>query len=280
MILAAISLNTFGQYILNGDFEVNNSEPGVNQMNMDNAPFNVMVSDCFSFALPYPYANLDLITTAEWGGLAQSGDWFIGLGSTDRLSLKLSAPLVVSETYQLSWYERASADFCMGPVGIGLSTTPTATEEYLYNSPYFPEIGIWKLRQFQFIAPVAATYITVRLYSFEGCWINVDDFCLSSDLSCAAPSAISMPNVFTPSGDGSNDRFVPIRRSEITGGQLEIYNRWGDLIFNTDDLDNGWDGTANGKSSPDGTYFYRMSYTTVFNENGSTQGWVTLLGSH
>ncbi len=141
-------------------------------------------------------------------------------------------------------------------------------------------MDVWKLRQFQFIAPVAATYITVRLYGFEGCWINVDDFCLSPDLTCAAPSTVSMPNVFTPNGDGSNDHLIPFGKSEITGGQLDVYNRWGELVFSTDDLDQGWDGTAHGKPCPDGSYFYRVQYSTVFGENGSTQGWATLLTGH
>ncbi len=269
------------QYILNGDFEINNAIVGTDELQLTNSQFNLFVPDCFSYGQP-SLANLDLMSTEGWwgGGLAFSGHWFVGMTLPDRLSLKLSNPLVPGHVYQLSWYDRASVNFCAGPVGIGLSTTPMVTEVYVYTSPYSPEIGIWKLRQFQFTATIPASYITVSQYSFEDCWVQIDDFCLSADLSCAEPAAIRMPNVFTPNGDGSNDLFIPFGRHEITAGQLEVYNRYGDLVFSTDDLDQGWDGTANGKSSPDGTYFYRMSYTTVFNENGSTQGWVTLLGSH
>lgn len=150
---------------------------------------------------------------------------------------------------------------------------------YVYNSPFWPVVGVWKLRQFQFTASIPATYITVRLSSFEGCWEHVDDFCLSADLSCATPTTIRMPNVFTPNGDGSNDRLVPFGQGELTAGQMEVYNRWGGLVFSTDDLNQGWDGTTDGKPCPDGVYFYRVQYSTVFGEDGSTQGSVTLVGS-
>ncbi len=65
------------------------------------------------------------------------------------------------------------------------------------------------------------------------------------------PGVIEMPNVFSPNGDGRNDRFTP-RETDGVRGTMEIYNRWGQLIFTTQNLGQGW----SGKDAPDGTYFY------------------------
>lgn len=279
LALCALSMGCTAQYILNGDFEINNATQGTDEMNMDNAAFNAMVPDCFSFAPPFPYANLDLITTPTWGGPAWSGDWFIGLDYTDRLSMQLSGSLLVGQSYQLSFYDRGYPGACVGPITIGLAMGPSTSGTLIYNAPNSPVIGAWKLRVFSFVAPIAANYITMRMFSNDGCWEHIDDFCLSIDQSCAIPAVIEMPNVFTPNADGLNDRFVPIGLSEVLKGSMEIYNRWGELIFTTDDLNSGWDGTAKEHKCTDGVYFYRIAYTTAFGMNGSTQGSTTLLSN-
>lgn len=65
------------------------------------------------------------------------------------------------------------------------------------------------------------------------------------------PGEIELPNVFSPNGDGRNDRFIPIDYKGAPG-VMTIYNRWGQVIFTTRALAQGWDG----KGVPDGTYFY------------------------
>jgi gliding motility-associated-like protein len=67
--------------------------------------------------------------------------------------------------------------------------------------------------------------------------------------------AIEMPNVFSPNGDGHNDRFIPL---DYTGAPclLEIYNRWGQKVFSTTALAQGWDGHTEGGEVPGGTYYY------------------------
>jgi gliding motility-associated-like protein len=62
---------------------------------------------------------------------------------------------------------------------------------------------------------------------------------------------IEMPNVFSPNGDGHNDRFTPLEPRGASG-LLEIYNRWGQLVFSTRALTQGWPGS----DVPDGTYYY------------------------
>ncbi len=69
------------------------------------------------------------------------------------------------------------------------------------------------------------------------------------------------PNIFTPNGDHINDVFeIPCLVG--LGNQLLIFNRWGDLIYETDNYQNDWDGTHRGIAVPDGTYFYILKNNT------------------
>ncbi|MBX2972419.1 MAG: gliding motility-associated C-terminal domain-containing protein [Flavobacteriales bacterium] len=66
---------------------------------------------------------------------------------------------------------------------------------------------------------------------------------------------IEMPNVFSPNADGRNDQFRPLRISGMQG-TLEIYNRWGQVVFSTSQVDAGWDGRIEGSPAYEGTYYY------------------------
>jgi gliding motility-associated-like protein len=67
-----------------------------------------------------------------------------------------------------------------------------------------------------------------------------------------------LPNVFTPNGDGRNDLFVPRGLCFVERVDLQIFNRWGQLVFQTEDPAINWDGNnLNGENLPAGTYFYK-----------------------
>ena len=70
-----------------------------------------------------------------------------------------------------------------------------------------------------------------------------------------------LPNAFTPNGDGLNDTFGPIPRYDyVKKYHLSIYNRWGQRIYETTDINKGWDGTYKGSPSQAGAYVYRIVY--------------------
>lgn len=70
---------------------------------------------------------------------------------------------------------------------------------------------------------------------------------------------IYIPNAFTPNGDGKNDLFNA--QSEILEEfELLIYNRWGNLIFETNSLTNSWNGTVNGNPQGQDVYVYKLRY--------------------
>jgi len=79
-----------------------------------------------------------------------------------------------------------------------------------------------------------------------------------------------LPNAFSPNGDGLNDIFIPVRRYDMVKKyHLMIFNRWGQQIFETQNIDQGWDGTYQGKPSPYGTYVYKIIYTAYPNYDES-----------
>jgi gliding motility-associated-like protein len=88
----------------------------------------------------------------------------------------------------------------------------------------------------------------------------------SNILEVIYPSKVVFPNAFSPNGDGINDIFT-FKSRYITSTTMKIYNRWGELVFQTSDADQGWDGTVNGKAAPLGTYIH---YTQLTDDMGIT----------
>jgi gliding motility-associated-like protein len=88
-----------------------------------------------------------------------------------------------------------------------------------------------------------------------------------------------VPNAFTPNGDNFNDvmeTFLPddCRLQEYT---VEIFNRWGELVFLSSSPDQLWNGTLNGERVPPGVYVYRIQYRTEGGNSTVRKGSVTLL---
>lgn len=93
-------------------------------------------------------------------------------------------------------------------------------------------------------------------------------------------SQFEIPNVFTPNGDGINDWFE-IKGSRIVAIEMRIYNRWGEQLFFSNQLNHGWNGRTNvGQEVAAGTYFYEVVLDVVENEQTVTKklaGSLTLL---
>ncbi|MEQ8625931.1 MAG: gliding motility-associated C-terminal domain-containing protein [Vicingaceae bacterium] len=85
----------------------------------------------------------------------------------------------------------------------------------------------------------------------------------------------SVPNVFTPNGDGTND-FFTINGKGITNTNIKIYNRWGELIFNGENQ--SWDGSSyNGQLVAAGTYFYIINFLQLGRSIEEIKGSVSLI---
>lgn len=100
---------------------------------------------------------------------------------------------------------------------------------------------------------------------------------LTNDLGCTDTANLTLiieedivfyvPNAFTPEGDEFNPVFQPIMTSGIdpTSYTLQIFNRWGALVFETNDINDFWDGTFKGEICPDGTYTWKIRFGSKYN---------------
>ncbi len=86
-----------------------------------------------------------------------------------------------------------------------------------------------------------------------------------------------LPSAFSPNGDGINDLFRPIAYGAIAGYLMNIYNRWGEMIYQVRSESKGWDGTHNGIIVDGGVYYYRCSYDCLLKGNAILKGEVTLI---
>lgn len=111
---------------------------------------------------------------------------------------------------------------------------------------------------------------------------------LTNDFGCTVSESveikkdcyIDIPNAFTPNGDGVNDYFFPrqLMAAKLTGFRMSIYNRWGQLIFETSNTNGrGWDGRFNGKEQPAGVYIYRVAVVLDNRRQEQYEGNVTLI---
>jgi gliding motility-associated-like protein len=101
----------------------------------------------------------------------------------------------------------------------------------------------------------------------------------TSNSDCATQTPrLFMPNAFTPNGDDKNEFFGP---ESVFIDQMPyemfIYNRWGEEIFYTTDVFEGWDGTVEGKDAPMATYLFYVRYTNLDGETIEEQGTFQLI---
>ena len=88
-----------------------------------------------------------------------------------------------------------------------------------------------------------------------------------------------IPNAFTPNGDGRNETFFdPGYATNVQSLTMNIYNRWGQLVYTTDNLSKTWDGVdSKGNLSPQGVYVYALKVTTYSGKHYDYTGSVSLI---
>ena len=90
--------------------------------------------------------------------------------------------------------------------------------------------------------------------------------------------AIYVPNTFTPNGDGINDGWFA-KGVGVSKYNVQVFDRWGHVIFETNDMDNAWDGRTKNSDGPikQDVYVWRVVLTDVFNKDHELTGTVALL---
>lgn len=123
------------------------------------------------------------------------------------------------------------------------------------------------------LQPIAAPTFNTTYYVV----ITDENGCLAIDsVTVWVDIDFNVPNAFTPNDDGLNDEFN-IQTEMLISYYIAIYNRWGDLVFTSDDINDGWDGTLNGVLQEIGTYMYVIESVTTLNTPITKTGTLTLL---
>lgn len=114
---------------------------------------------------------------------------------------------------------------------------------------------------------------TVKVTEANGC-IGMDSISIKAIPN--SQSSFTMPNAFTPNGDGRNDCFGVQHWGDVTLKEFTVFNRWGQKVFSTTNPLQCWDGRINGNYCESGTYVYKIQATTGCGEV-VRQGTVTII---
>ena len=111
--------------------------------------------------------------------------------------------------------------------------------------------------------------------SKNGC---IDSLIIEDAILVDTMSQVYMPNAFTPNGDGLNDEFKPLGYGySDLDYTLQIFNRWGEKIFESNDFNEGWNGSFRNQLCSQGIYVYRLAVKLASNETKYMEGKLTLI---
>lgn len=146
-----------------------------------------------------------------------------------------------------------------------ISARGTGTLTWIYGEgiacPGCPETQVF---------PERSGCYRIEAVNAEGCKAS-DEVCLE----ITSDYAVYIPNSFTPNGDGLNDSFL-VFGTGISATSLQIFNRWGELIFSSQDPLQGWDGSYKGSLCETGTYTFVFKYTGLNRKKHTKAGSIYL----
>lgn len=198
--------------------------------------------------------------TVSWSGGSSSGSQVSGLMAGEySVDIVDASGCSVSRTFEVTQPSALELDLesttaCM--------SEPTATAFVLATGGLAPYTYLWEPvnKEGSEVEELTPGDYRVTVTDANGCSI-------SSVLQVTGHRPrVSMPNVFSPNGDGQNDNFSPVFEcSEALIFEMQIYNRWGQLIFRTTNPRIGWAGDYQNEALAAGVYTYQVRYSGVLN---------------
>ncbi len=138
-------------------------------------------------------------------------------------------------------------------------------EEYSYD--WFPQTGLSCAScPNPTVTPDTSMIYTIMVTNVEsGCFTEVT--MQVRELTSCPEDLIFMPNIFSPNGDGSNDEFKMFSSNIFEIDYLRIFDRWGALVWESTDANEGWDGTYRGKPVNPGVYIYALEAPCILDDS-------------
>jgi gliding motility-associated-like protein len=194
--------------------------------------------------LPYTYLWSGGQTTSSISGLLP-GTYTVTVTEGTGCVITDSVAVVVGP---LNLSFTVASDTCNRKKGTATVTASGGTAPYAY---------LWSNGETtsQILSLAPQTY-SVVITDAAGC-TGSDTVSVSNMLTA---ECVFVPNAFSPNGDGQHDLWVIDNISFYDVVKVEVYNRWGNLVYESSDYQNDWDGTRNGKKLPGGVYFYIIDF--------------------
>ncbi len=119
--------------------------------------------------------------------------------------------------------------------------------------------------------PLVTTTYTLKITNAQSC-TNTSNVTIQVIPYCVKPL-----NAFTPNNDGFNDNWFITNGNCLIKASVQVYNRYGSKVFESEDYKNDWGGTFKGKALPDGTYYYVIKYDLINSTSVLKKGNVTIM---
>jgi gliding motility-associated-like protein len=214
--------------------------------------------------------------------------WTPGLYLDDSISSMPWVHPITSQDYRLVTYSQFG---CRDTLDVSITVHPAAVldlgdsatiypgDSYQINPQtnciyfqWYPPLGLSNVNLSNPVAnPDVNTTYYVQATTESGCKIN-DSFRVHVDPT----STVAIPNAFSP-GASVNSRFYVIRQGIVSLNYFHIFDRWGNMVYDSKNIDDGWDGTYKGKPQPFGVYVYEFEAVNVNGAVFKRHGNVTLI---
>lgn len=216
----------------------------------DNGDTAVGPDASYSYAPPGGLKNVILVTTSNLG----CTDTIVKQVNIDSIDVFAGNDTFIVKNYDFSFRGSGATYYEWTP------TTYLSDPSIPNPSAKFPEPGVY-------------TYY-LRGTTPNGCE-DIDTIVIN----VVDRPQMFLPNAFSPNGDGLNDVFAPSFVGYALINTLEVFNRYGQLVYKSSMNNNpGWDGTFRGRDCDVGVYYYRITFTDPYNpDRHSLTGDVTLL---
>ncbi|ULQ55083.1 gliding motility-associated C-terminal domain-containing protein [Flavihumibacter rivuli] len=116
----------------------------------------------------------------------------------------------------------------------------------------------------------------LEVFDNKGCLVE-DSTVVINLLELPECDNLYLPNAFTPNNDGKNDTYKAKGNPFIRDFNLSIYNRYGQLVFSSNSIQQAWDGRLAGQGQPSGTYVVNVQYTNYKGEKKKHRSTLTLI---
>lgn len=263
LIAFSTCICSYGQNFLNGNFEINSAVTA--QINLTNSQYNNLMANSIAFGSNNgggpSGGDIDILFTADSCEYdAQNGTCFIALtgGGTDAISLKLSTPLIVGNSYTISFYDKWGSPpaTLVYPFQIGLSTVDSSFGTLLYTAPN-SVVCTWSLRTFAFTAPNNGQYITVKISAGTGTdtWCFVDNFTINQTSSITSLDENKGLQIFP---NPTESELTITTEGEILK-EIKVINVLGEIIYQTELANQQI--TIDLSRQPKGIYFVKVTDT-------------------